>query len=185
MMKKIALLCLLLSPLSYGHFHYQIDSTATLRSNVKKQLQAVNFSWVYGQKVTDLMLQSGDDMNTLGRAVINDLAKLHYFTYLEFNNKRVATDQVTLYQLETITINGKPRLKLDFTLVLQSPLYLHGGRLDIIQKDTGDSASIFYRNATRLLLNQGFETTCKAEVNAIQGFKAGETPETVSIHCRR
>ena len=83
-MKKIILLLalwgLLLAPLSYAHFHYNITSTATLQANDKKQLIAVGMEWVYDQEVSGLMLKSGQSINALANGIMVDLVKLNYFT---------------------------------------------------------------------------------------------------------
>ena len=187
-MKKIIslfVLCgLLFAPLSYAHFHYTITSTAKLWANHKKQLTAVEMSWLYDQEVSGMMLRSGQSMEALAKGIIDDLAKLHYFTQLEFNGKRIATERVKQYKLAQIKQGNKNLIKLDFVLPLQSPLFIQGNTLGIVHTDPGASASIFYRHANHILLGQIFQGICKASVQAIKDFEVGEPPELIRIHCR-
>ena len=188
MLKKITVLGLLLSvfiaPISYAHFHYTINSTATLQSNEKKQLTAVAMSWVYDEEVSGIMLRSDRALDDLATDVMNDLLKLDYFTRLEFNGKAIATKKVSNYKLEKITRDKKNLLKLNFVLPLKSPLYLQGNNtLRIIHTDAGASASLFYRNTNHIILGANFASFCTPEVKAIKGFENGEAPEIVNINC--
>jgi len=188
-MKKTTFLCLLLSllitPSVYAHFHYEINATATLQANEKKQLKAIAMSWVYNEEVSGIMLRADQTLNDLSDGIMSDLLKLDYFTRLEFNGKTVATTDVTSYKLEKITQNNKNLLKLSFVLPLKSPLYLQGkNTLSIIHTDAGASASVFYRNTNHLIVGSSFTSFCKPSVSAVKDFSHGEVPETVNINCR-
>ncbi len=188
-MKKIiglfAVCSLLLTSLSYAHFHYNIASTATLHANDKRQLTAVGMSWVYDQEVSGMMLKSGQSINDLANGIMTDLVKLNYFTQLEFNGKRIATRRVSNYKLAPIKQGNKNLLKLSFVLPLQSPLFIQGNTLGIVHTDPGASASIFYRHTNNIILGQTFKSLCQASIQAIKGFEAGEAPELVRVSCKK
>jgi len=187
MLKKVTFLSLLLSlfiaPISYAHFHYEINSTATLQANKKNQLTGVAMSWVYNEEVSGIMLRAGRPLNALAKDIMKDLLALDYFTRLEFNGKKVLTKKVSQYSLEKITQNKQNLLKLNLVLPLKSPLYLQGNNtLRIIHTDAGASATLFYRNSNHLILGK-FASFCTPKVKAIKGFENGEAPEIVNINC--
>lgn len=188
-MKKIIglliLSAILFTPLSHAHFHYNISSVATLQSNEKKQLTAVAMSWIYDQEVSSMMLKSGQNINNLANGIMTDLAKLNYFTQLEFNGKRIPTSRVRNYKLIPIKQSNKNLLKLSFVLPLQSPLFIQGNTLGIVHTDSGASASIFYRHANNIILGETFKSLCQSSIQAIKGFEVGEAPELVRISCHK
>ncbi|MCK5918021.1 MAG: DUF1007 family protein [Cocleimonas sp.] len=177
----IALSSLFIATISTAHFHYKISATATLQANAKKQLTAINLSWLHDKTVSDLMLKSGQSMEQLASGIANDLVDLDNFTQLKFNGRRVVTGRVTQYQLVKI----KDQMKFSFTLPLKSPLFIQGGRLSIAHTDPGASASIFYHSANSIELGNTFESHCKKSVQSIQGFEVGDAPEAVQISCRK
>jgi ABC-type uncharacterized transport system substrate-binding protein len=189
MMKKmIGLLIVasvLFSPLSMAHFHYKISATATLLANEKKQLTAIQMSWLYDPNVSGMMLKSGQNMDALVKGIADDLAKLNNFTLLTFNGKRIVTKRVTQYHIATVKHGKQEQVKFSFTLPLQSPLFLQGSRLNIVHTDTGASASIFYHSANNIVLGKAFKPFCQTTVTPIQGVEAGEAPETVQIRCQK
>jgi ABC-type uncharacterized transport system substrate-binding protein len=183
-MKKIrwllVLASLFLATVSYAHFHYKINATATLQANAKKQLTAVKMSWLHDKVVSNLMLKSGQSMDQLAAGIATDLKDLDNFTQLKFNGKRIVTGRVTQYQL----VKVKDQLKFSFTLPLKSPLFIQGNTLSIAHTDPGASATIFYHNANNIVLGNTFKPLCKKSVQAIQNFKIGEAPERVQINCK-
>ena len=188
MLKKITFLGLLLSlfiaPISTAHFHYEINSTATLQANEKNQLTAVAMSWVYNEEVSGIMLRSDRPLKELAGDIMNDLLTLDYFTHLELNGKKIITLDVSSYKLEKVTQNKKNLLKLNLILPLKSPLHLQGNNtLRIIHTDAGASASLFYRNTNHLIVGDSFASFCTPEVKAIKGFVHGDVPEIVNINC--
>ncbi|MCK5896871.1 MAG: DUF1007 family protein [Cocleimonas sp.] len=188
MRKMIGLLILaslLLSPLSNAHFHYKISSTATLQGNEKKQLTAINMSWLYDATVSSLMLKSGQSMDALVKSIADDLVELNNFTLLTLNGKRIVTKRVAKYHIETVKHGAKEQIKFSFILPLQSPLFIQGSNLGIVHTDSGASASIFYHSANNILLGKTFKPLCQATVTPIQGVEAGEAPENVHIRCRK
>lgn len=187
-MKKISLLtllcALLLTPLSYAHFHYEINSQATLIANEKQQLSSVKLSWIYSPEVSEIMLKAGQPMEALSKSVFNDLAALNYFTRLTLNGKNIPTSKVTEHQLISIKQNNMNLLKLNFTLPLAAPLYIQGNNtLGIDHKDPSASATLFFRHTDNILLGN-FAEKCHATVTQKTEFNEGETPEVVTISCK-
>ena len=187
-MKKISvlsLLCgLLLTPFSYAHFHYEVNSQATLVANAKNQLSAVKFSWIYSPEVSDMMLKSGQSMEQLSNSVMSDLLKLDYFTRLEFNGKKIPTSNAIEQKLMSFKQNDMNLLKLNFTLPLKSPMYIQGkNSIGLIHQDPNASATIYFRHADNLLLGN-FAADCQGSVIAKKTFGEGETPEVVTINCK-
>lgn len=187
-MKKITWLfiwgSLLLTPLSFAHFHYKINAVATLQTNTKKQLTAIEMSWVYDPTVSELMLKSKQTMDELVKSIADDLVKLNNFTQLNFDGKHIVTTRVTQYHIEKIKRNNKDQIKFSFTLPLHSPLFIQGHTLSIVHTDPGASATIFYHNTNNLVLGNTFKPICQSRVQAIQGFEVGEAPEAVRINCQ-
>jgi ABC-type uncharacterized transport system substrate-binding protein len=187
-MKKIIGLLLwgslLLTPLSFAHFHYKISSVATLQANAKQQLNAIEIAWVYDPIVSEMMLKSGQNMDQLVKSIADDLVQLNNFTQLNFDGKRIVTGRVTQYHIEKIKRANKDLIKFSFTLPLRSPLFIQGHTLSIVHTDAGASASIFYHSANNLILGDTFKPLCQSSVRAIQGFEVGEAPEAVQISCR-
>jgi ABC-type uncharacterized transport system substrate-binding protein len=175
---------LLLTPLSFAHFHYKINAVATLQANEKKQLTAIEMSWLYDPTVSELMLKSGQSMDQLVKSIADDLVTLNNFTQLNFDGRRIVTGRVTQYHIEKMRRGNKDQIKFSFTLPLRSPLFIQGHTLSIIHTDSGASASIFYHNANNLLLGNTFKPPCQSRAPATQGFEVGEAPEVVRINCR-
>jgi len=169
---------------AFAHFHYEAGATTELKTNKDGKLSALDISWVYDPEVTDMMLKDNDDLKEFGEGLIKDLAKLSYFTKLKLNAKVIKTSKVETYKLEKVGKDEDTRLKLSFTLPLETPVALKGKTTLLIDHtDTSASAIIYYDTATSISFDKTLDPHCIADVKDKKDYEHGETPQLVNVFC--
>lgn len=169
---------------AFAHFHYEAAATTVLQTNKDNKLSALKISWVYDPEVTDMMLKDNDNLKEFGEGLIKDLDKLGYFTKLKLDGKALKTTKVETYKLEKVGKDEDTRLKLSFTLPLETPLTLKGKTTLLIDHtDTSASAIIYYDTAISISFSKTLDPHCIADVKDKKKYEHGETPQLVKIFC--
>ncbi len=169
---------------SFAHFHYEAEATTVLKTNKDDKLNALDISWIYDPTVTDMMLKDNDDLKAFGKGLIKDLGKLGYITTLTLDGKPLKTTTVEKYTLEKIGKNEDTRLKLSFTLPLETPTEIKGkSTLLIDHTDPSASAIIYYETAMSISFDKTLDPHCIADVKNKKDYAHGETPQRVKIFC--
>jgi len=181
----IALLGLLLSPLVYAHFHYELPLETSLKVNDKKELIGLDIVWIYDDELTGLMLKDQKNVSKLGVKLMKDLDALGYFTFLKLNGNAVSTSKVTSYKLEEMKKTDYSNLKLSFYLPLKKPVSLAGkNTLTFRHEDANASAVLYYDKPEHLQLGKELQAHCKVVISDKKGFEEGEAPQNVEVACK-
>jgi ABC-type uncharacterized transport system substrate-binding protein len=177
------------TPVFSHSYHYELQVTNTLQTNDKKQLEALQLSFLYDGDVSDVMLQDEKDLNKLAEKLTSDLATLGYFTQIKLNGKVLNTQKASKVKLEKITSKGKDGnfdvLKLNFTLALKSPVTLgNNSKLAFFHEDPTAAAILYYESANKIILGDNLKSSCNASVKEKGKFKEGEFPQIIKVNCK-
>ncbi len=166
------------------HFHYFIDIETTYTVNQQNQLNALNISWVYDEKMSVLMKKQNPNLQELGQTTLNDLRKHDYFTHIQFNGKPVKTGQVTQFNLQEFTENGQTALQLDFTLPLLQPLNMKGNnKLTWSFSDPSGLAIMVYFTPKNIRLGGVLQSHCKPLMRENKSAEHGDPAQLLSLQC--
>ena len=194
-MKKSHLLGILLALLffttpAFSHsYHYEMQVTNTLQINNKKQLEALQLSFLYDGEVSNVMLQDEKDLDKLGKTLISDLGILGYFTQIKLNGKVLNTQKASKIELDKVVLKGENGsfdvLQLSFTLALKSPATLtSNSEIAFFHEDPTAAAILYYENAEHIVVDGNLKDNCKATVKEKDKFDEGEFPQIIRVNCR-
>ncbi len=175
---------------AFSHsYHYEMQVSSALETNDKKQLEALNVTFLYDGEVSKVMLQDEKDLDKLGRTLIRDLGKLGYFTQIKLNGLVLDTQKASGIKLNKITSKGEGGefdvLQLIFTLELKSPATLtSNSEIALSHEDPTAAAILYYENTEHILIGNNLKDTCKVSVKEKDKFEEGDFPQIVRISCR-
>jgi len=186
--KLLITLSLFISQPLYAHFHYDLDTTTMLQLNKSDQLHELKVSWIYNDEVSAMMLEGNEDLTALGKALINDLAKLNYFIHVKLNGKTLAINKVSRYHLERIKQDGHTRLKLNLSLPLKQAISLKGkSLLSLNYSDSTGSAMLYHHDAKHIIIAKSpasqAQINCKTNIINKENSGHGEAVQRVELSC--
>lgn len=176
-------------PVVAGGFHYDIDVSNQLVEDASGKLTGLQMRWLYGQEVSQILLE-GEDLSAGQRAaslqaladqMLGDLLKLNYFTRLNLDGQALQLVTVTRYRLE---LTQDQRLQLDFLLPIVTPQHLAGKKLDVALADSSGSATLKYQDASRIMLGSKLKATCTVGLEQKEDFAHGDPAQIAHVQCR-
>lgn len=190
MKKLIYILCVwLISQAGVaGGFHYDVYVSTTFESHDNHQLESLHMSWLHDKTVSKLLLQGSDlstpeirqlTLQSIAKAMINDLHKLDYLTRLESRSSIIHFDKVTDYQL---SLTEEKALKLDFRLPLKTPYVMENQRLKLSHADDNGTAILIYKDPDNIRFDS-FETSCEAIIEEQEEVEHGEPAQFINVMC--
>ena len=184
----VAVIMILISQTAFAeHFHYFVDVETTFKVDQNQQLNSIDVSWVYDEKMSALMKAQNPNLQALGKKTLADLAGSHYFMNIKFNGQPVQTTQVKQFQLTEITDKGKKHLQLDFTLPFAHPISMKGkNKLTWNFADPSGVAILVYSKVTGVrLVEEPLKSHCKAKMRANddEGKGHGDPEQFLKLKC--
>ncbi len=175
----------LVSQTTYAeHFHYFIDIETTFAVDQNQQLNAINVSWVYDEKMSALMKAQNPNLQALAKKTLADLSKNHYFTNIQLNGKDVKTGQVKQFTIEEITDKGKKLLQLDFTLPLAQAIPMQGkNKITWNFADPSGVAIMVYSKISGVRLEGELKSHCKARMWNNEEAEHGDPEQFLKLKC--
>lgn len=176
-----------------GGYHYQLELSAKLLNNTKKELTAIQMNWTYDKELS-AVLMDGEDLSDAKREqtlkkraadILNGLAEMKYFTRLQLDQVPLELSEVENYQLR---LDEEFRLELNLIIPLDKSVRLNGRTLEIIVTDQTGVGLATFIDKSHLQLGEVFETACQspflyqnqsAEING-----HAQTTETMTVDCR-
>ncbi len=175
---------------AFSHsYHYEMQVSSNLKTNDKKQLEALNVTFLYDGEVSKVMLQDEKNLGKLGKTLIKDLGKLGYFTQIKLNGAVLDTQKASKIELNKITSKGEGGdfdvLQLNFTLVLKSPATLTpNSEIAFFHEDPTAAAILYYENAEHIVIDNNLKNSCKVSVKEKEKFEEGEFPQIIRVICK-
>ena len=172
-----------------GSFHYQIDVMTQLVSNQPNKINTVEMSWLYDEKMTNMLLQDEDitpakrqqTLDTVADLIMTDLKGLNYFTQIKVNGKKLTIKQINDYGIELI---DDKYLRLLFTIPVTQPVDLKKSTFSISLSDPNGAAMLFYDTAERIEVDKSITAKCAVKLINHDEFEHGKAAQRVDISCQ-
>ena len=172
-----------------GSFHYEIDVMSELMADPKGNLEGVQMSWLYDEKMTKILLQGEDispgkkqqTLDALGKRIMKDLNGVSYFTRLQMKGKRLNVTSTPEMSVELIE---NKYLRLFFWLPLAQPVDVHNAKISMSLADPNGAAMLFYDSAERISLDDRLVSRCRVSLFNHEEFAHGEAAQRVDVSCK-
>lgn len=146
-------------------FHYQIQATTQFVANPAGELSILKMAWTYDPELAAILLED-EDLSEANKAatlkqrandILEDLAKLGYFTQLSANDQAVALDKVQDYQMQ---LTDNQSLVLSFQLPLKTALPVAGKKISLRLADPDGVGALLYNEAQQASLDSQLSKRC-------------------------
>lgn len=172
-----------------GTFHYQIDVMSHLLSNQNNQFNILQMSWLYDEKMTQMLLQDEDlspkkkqqSLDEVGDLIMADLKGLNYFIKLQLNSKPLKFSHSDAYSVELL--EGK-FLRLLFDIPLVQAINPNEMKLSISLVDPNGAALLFYDTDERVTIEPPNSDRCMVKLDSLEEFEHGKAAQHVNIYCK-
>jgi ABC-type uncharacterized transport system substrate-binding protein len=159
---------LLASNLSYADgYHYKVQVATQLQGNPAGDLTALKMDWTYDTELAGILLED-EDLSEANKAttlknrandILEDLAKLDYFTKVTVGGQAIALNKVQVYDM---SLKDDGSMILSYVLPLKAPAKVAANTVTISLADPDGVGELIYKNAEQISLDTNLSKACAA-----------------------